>query len=56
MEAKDKKPNNIELTNTFTYLLILKEEIIMKKALLDYCFREVKGIQLEYVEKEERIV
>lgn len=28
----------------------------MKKALLDYCFTEVKGLQLEYIDQSEIII
>ncbi len=56
MEVKDKRPPNIELASTIAYYLVLKEENIMKKELLDICQTEINGIQMEYIDQQEPLI
>lgn len=42
IEAHEKKLPNIMIANIVIYLSILKEDNLMKKILLDICFKEIK--------------
>jgi hypothetical protein len=46
----------MKLCNTLTYLIEVKEDILLRKILLDICLLEVMQIKMEYLEGTEPII
>jgi hypothetical protein len=54
---QDVKSNKeLEYANIITYLDSLKEDNIYKKVLLDMCFKEIQGISIEMVDKNDALI